>query len=122
MISLIAPILVFLLVLWLVARRMARGQTAWRLWLEATALLAGFRLGVLWFLILLHWREALGLWTIPLIVVLLPEGFLLRRDQVWTFSAGIIASALVTIGSALWTVAALAVLYRFRRTPTTTRK
>lgn len=122
MISLIAPILVFLLVLWLVARRMAQGQTIWRLWVESTAILAGFRLGVLWFLILLHRREALDLWAIPPIMLLLPEGFLLHRDQVWTFSAGVIASVLVTIGSALWTAAALAVLCRFRRAPVTTRR
>lgn len=114
MIALLAPILVFLLFLGLVST-LARGQSGWILWAKATALLAAFRLGVLWFLLLLHWRGALGLWAIPLILVLLPEGMLLPRSQVWTSSGVLIAHALVTIGSGLWALAALAVLSLFRR-------
>ena len=68
MIALLAPILVFLLFLGLVST-LARGQSGWILWAKATALLAAFRLGVLWFLLLVHWRGALGLWAIPLILV-----------------------------------------------------
>ena len=114
MIALLAPILVFLLSLGLV-RTLARGQSGWVLWAQATALLAAFRLGVLWFLLLLHWRGALGLWAIPLILVLLPEGMLLPRSHVWTSSGVLIAHGLVTIGSGLWAFAALAVLNLFRR-------
>ncbi len=114
MIALVAPILVFLLFLGLV-RTLARAQSGRVLWVKATALLATFRLGVLWFLLLLHWRGALGLWAIPLILVLLPEGMLLPRNQVWTPGAAFIASVLVTIGSGLWAMAALAVVSLFRR-------
>jgi hypothetical protein len=114
MISLVAPILVFLLFLGLVGM-LARGQGGWVLWSKATALLAGCRLAVLWFLLMLHWREALGLWAVPLIIVLLPEGMLLPRNQVWTPGAAFIASVLVTLGSGLWAMAALAVLSLFRR-------
>ncbi len=109
MISLVAPILVFLLFLWLVSR-LARGQSGRALLVKATALIAAFRLGVLWVVLLFHWREALGLWTIPLIMVLLPEGFLLPRNQVWTSRTALIASVLVLIGSAVWAVATVAVL------------
>ena len=114
MIALVAPILVFLLFLGLVST-LARGQSGWVLWVKATALLATFRLGVLWFLLLLHWRGALGLWATPLILVLLPEGMLLPRNQVWTPAPALLASVLVTIGSGLWAVAALVVLSLFRR-------
>ena len=113
MISLIAPTVVFLLFVGL-ASMLARGQSGRALWVEATALIVAFRLGVLWFLLLLHWREALGLWAVPLIMVLLPEGFLLPRNQVWTPGTALIASVLVTIGSAVWAVAALGALSLFR--------
>jgi hypothetical protein len=109
MISLVGPLLVLLLFLWLVSR-LARGQSGRALWVKATALIAAFRLGVLWVLLLLHWRGALGLWGVPLILVLLPEGFLLPRNQVWTFGTALIASLLVMIGSMVWAGATLAVL------------
>jgi hypothetical protein len=114
MISLVAPILVFLLLLWPVSR-LPSGQSRRALWVKATALIAVFRLGVLWVLLLLHWRAALGLWAVPLTMVLLPEGFLLPRNQVWTAGTALIASALVMIGSALWAVATLAALSRCRK-------
>lgn len=114
MIALVAPILVLLLVLGL-ASTLARGQSGWVFWAKVTTLLATFRLGVLWFLLLLHWRGALGLWATPLILVLLPEGMLLPRNQVWTPGAALVASVLVTIGSGLWAAAALAVRSPFRR-------
>jgi hypothetical protein len=109
MISLLAPILVFLLFLWWVSR-LARGQSGRALWVKAAAFIAAFRLGVLWVLLLLHWRDALGLWAVPLMMVLLPEGFLLPRNQVWTSGTALTASLLVMIGSAVWAVATLAVL------------
>jgi len=116
MISLVAPILIFLVLLGLVSK-LARGQSGRARWGEVTALIAAFRLGVLWVLLLLHWREALGLWAVPLIMILLPEGFLLPRTQVWTWGTALIASVLVMIGSAGWAVATLAVvnLCRARR-------
>src|SRR4029453_11700149 len=98
MIALVAPILVLLLFLGL-ASTFARGQSGWVFWAKTTALLATFRLGVLWFLLLLHWRGALGLWATPLILVLLPEGMLLPRNQIWTAGSPLIARALVTFGS-----------------------
>ena len=114
MIAIVAPLLVFLLFLGLVST-LARGQSGWVLWVKATALCGTFRLGVLWFLLLFHWRGALGLWATPLILVLLPEGMLLPRNQVWTLSAALSTTVLVAIGSALWAVAALAVLNLLRR-------
>jgi hypothetical protein len=50
-----------------------------------------------------------------LILVLLPEGMLLPRNQVWTLGAALIATVLVIVGSGLWAAAALAVLGLFRR-------
>jgi hypothetical protein len=114
MISLVAPIVVFLLFLGL-AGMLAGGQSGWAVWIKATVLIAAVRLGVLWFLLLLHWREALGLWAVPLIMVLLPEGFLLPRNQVWTPGPALVASLLVTLGSTVWALAALAVMRLFRR-------
>jgi hypothetical protein len=114
MIALVAPLLVFLLFLGLIST-LARGQSSWMLWVKATALLGAARVGVLWFLLLLHWRGALGLWAIPLILVLLPEGMLLPRNQIWTFGAALIATVLVAVGSGLWAVAALAILRLLRR-------
>ena len=109
MISLIGPILVLLLFLWIVSR-LARGQSGRTGLVKVTAFIAAFRLAVLWVLLLLHWREALGLWALPLIMVLLPEGFLLPRNQVWTAGTALIASVLVMIGSVVWAGAMLAVL------------
>jgi hypothetical protein len=109
MISLVAPILVFLLFLWL-ASALARGQSGRALWVKAVAFVAAFRLAVLWVLLLLHWRDALGLWAVPFIMVLLPEGFLLPRNQVWTSGTALIASVLVMIGSVVWAGATVAVL------------
>lgn len=114
MIAVMAPILVFLLFLGLVST-LARSPSGWESWVKATALLVTFRLGVLWCLLLLHWRGALGLWATPLILVLLPEGMLLPRNQVWTAGPALIASVLVAIGSGLWAVIALIVLTLFRR-------
>ena len=114
MIALGAPILVFLLFLGLVST-LVRGQSGWVLGVKATALLVTFCLGVLWFLLFLHWRGDLGLWATPLILVLLREGTLLPRNQIWTAGSALIASVLVTIGSALWAMAALIVLSLFRR-------
>jgi len=109
MISLAVPILIFLLLLGLVSS-LTRGQSGRALWVEAATLIAAFRLGVLWVLLLLHWRQALGLWAVPLTMVLLPEGFLLHRNQVWTYGAALIASVLVMVGSAVWAAATAAVL------------
>ena len=113
MIALLAPILVFLLFLGLV-NTLAPGQRGWVLWVKATALLAVFRLAVLWFLLLLHWGGTLGLWAVPLILVLLPEGMLLPRSHVWTSSGVLVAHVLVMIGSGLWAAAVLVVLSLFR--------
>ena len=114
MISLMAPILVFLLFLGL-AGRLDRGQSGRARWVRATAIIAAVRLGVLGFLLLLHWREALGLWALPLIMVLLPEGFLLPRNQVWTPGSAVLAGVLVAIGSAVWAGIALTASRLLRR-------
>ena len=114
MIALMAPILVFLLFLGLVSL-LARDPSGRVLWVKATALLVTIRLGVLWGLLLLHWRGSLGLWAAPLILVLLPEGMLLPRNQGWTAGPALIASVLVAIGSGLWAGAALIVLSPYRR-------
>lgn len=109
MISLVGPILVLLLSLWLVSR-LARGQSGRALWVKATAFIAAFRLDRAMGLLLLHWRDALGLWAVPLIMMLLPEGFRLPRNQVWTSGTALIASVLVMIGSVVWAGATVAVL------------
>ena len=114
MISIVAPILLFLLFLGLVGK-LAQGTSRRELWFRATALIGAIRLGVLSFLLLLHWREALGLWAIPLMMVLLPEGFLLPRNHVWTPGSAVLAGALVAVGSGLWAGAAVSVLSLFRR-------
>ena len=109
MISLVAPLLVLLLFLWVI-RRLARGQTGRGLLVKATVLIAAFRLCVLWALLFLHWRGALGLWAVPVMFVLLPEGFLLPRNLAWTSSTALIASALVMVGSLVWAIAIYAAL------------
>ena len=114
MITVVAPILLFLLFLGLVGN-LVQGASRWEAWVKATALIAAIRLGVLSFLLLLHWREALGLWAIPLMMVLLPEGFLLPRNHVWTPSSAVLAGALVAVGSGLWAGAAVLVLSLFPR-------
>jgi hypothetical protein len=60
MISLVAPLLVLLLFLWVISR-LAGGQTGRVLLVKATALIAAFRLCVLWVLLFLHWLGALAL-------------------------------------------------------------
>ncbi len=120
MIAASAVVLTFLLLLWLASTFVA-GQSGWVAWVKTTSLIAAVRLGVLWLLLLLHWREALGLWAVPLIMVLLPEGFLLPRNQIWTAGATLIASVLVTLGSTVWAIVVLATLSLFRRRVSLTR-
>lgn len=98
MIALMASILVFLLFLGLVGN-LVQEQSRRVPWLRATAVIAAVRLGVLSLLLLLHWRGALGLWATPSMMVLLPEGFLLPRNHIWTLGSAVLARLLVAVGS-----------------------
>jgi hypothetical protein len=107
----------------LVALALFLGTAAWcvrraqglALWLEVAALAGGVRVAALWLLLGLHWTDRLGLWATPLLLLLLPEGWLLPREAAWSAALALVATALVVAGSLAWSAAALAVLWLVRR-------
>jgi hypothetical protein len=117
MIMLLAPLLLFGLYLGLIAS-LAPRRGGLTLWATATAIAATVRVGVLWSLLTLHWRQTLGLWATPVLLLLLPEGLLLRREFMWTFGRAVLVTGLLIVGTALWTAVAFGVFRLFcRRTP-----
>jgi hypothetical protein len=107
--GLVALVALLALYLGLVAC-LGRAESGLAHWRKATAIAAGIRVGVLWALMALHWRGALGLWAIPLILVLLPEGLWLPRDYAWTIGRGMLVTGLLVVGTALWTAIAVAIV------------
>ena len=85
------------------------------LWLKSTVIAAAARIGLLWLLLALHWQGLLGLWAMPFILLLLPEGLLLPPNFVWTVGRGILVMGLLAAGTALWTGLAMAVVAALRR-------
>ena len=77
--------------------------------LEAGGMIALGRLGVLWFLLILYWTEKMTYAHVLLMVLLLPEGFLLSRNLNWTWSNALVASGLIAGGSFLWALILLQV-------------
>jgi hypothetical protein len=114
MIGLVALVVLLALYVALVAC-LDRGESGLAHWWKATAIAATIRIGVLWALVVLQWRRALGLWVMPVILVLLPEGLWLPRDFAWTIGRGLLVTALLLAGTALWTAMAVAVVRMFRR-------
>ena len=85
------------------------------LWLKSTVIAAAARIGLLWLLLALHWQGLLGLWAMPFILLLLPEGLLLPPNFVWSVGRGILVMGLLAAGTALWTGLAMAVVGALRR-------
>ena len=83
-------------------------------WRGATAIAVIVRLGIFWYLLALHWRGTMGLWVTPLILLLLPEGFLLPRHFVWTLPSAILWTGLLAAGTAVWTAMAVGVVRALR--------
>jgi hypothetical protein len=117
MITLFAAFVLLGLYLGVVAAvaRSRRGTASRAVWMRATVIAAAARIGLFWALLALHWGGLLGLWALPLILLLLPEGLLLPRDFSWTIGPGLLVTGLLAAGTALWTAIALAVVRAFRR-------
>ena len=80
-----------------------------RVWLWAAAV-ASIRVGVLWFLIYREWTHRQSLATLPLALLLFPEGLLLPAPVIWTAKLAFVFGAALTAGSLVWVLtAALAV-------------
>ena len=60
------------------------------------------RVSVLWFLLILYWADKMAYSHVLLMVLLLPEGFLLSRNVNWTWGNALLASGLIAGGSFLW--------------------
>lgn len=74
-----------------------------RVWLWGSAV-ASVRVGVLWFLIYREWTHQQSLATLPLVLLLFPEGLLLPAPLVWTVKLALVFSASLIAGSCLWVV------------------
>jgi hypothetical protein len=79
-----------------------------RVWLWGSAV-ALVRVGVLWFLIYREWTHQQSLNTLPLVLLLLPEGLLLPASAIWTAKLALVFSAAVIGGSFLWVALAMMV-------------
>jgi hypothetical protein len=113
MIALLGPLLLFTLYVAFVASLpRARGSVA--VWRRAAFIAIAVRLGIFWGLLALHWRGALGLWVTPLLLLLLPEGFLLPRDFAWTLPRVMFFTGLLAAGTAVWTAIAVSVVRALR--------
>jgi hypothetical protein len=113
MLTVLAPFLLLALYVGLVAA-VGQSERGVALWLKSTVIVAAGRIGLLWVLLALHWRGLLGLWAMPFILLLLPEGLLLPPDFAWTVSRGILVTGLLAAGTALWTGLAMAVVRALR--------
>ena len=113
MIAVLGPLLLFALYVVLVASLSRPGGDV-GLWRRAASIAIVVRLGIFWGLLVLHWRGALGLWAMPLLLVLLPEGFLLPRDFAWTLPRAVFVTGLLATGTAVWTAIAVGVVRAFR--------
>jgi hypothetical protein len=69
-----------------------------RVWLLGNGL-ACVRLGALWLLVSREWSHQQSLSTLPLILLLFPEGFLLPTPVIWALKTALIFSALLVVGS-----------------------
>jgi hypothetical protein len=77
--------------------------------------IAVVRVGVLWFLIYREWTHQQSLATLPLILLLLPEGLLVPTPVVWTAKLAYVFSVALIASSFAW-VLILAVPVRWRGT------
>ena len=69
-----------------------------RVWLLGSGL-ACVRLGALWLLVSREWIHQQSLSTLPLILLLFPEGFLLPSPVIWTLRTALFFSAVLVVGS-----------------------
>jgi hypothetical protein len=113
MIAFLGPLLLFALYVVFVAS-LSRTAGDVGLWRKATSIAIMVRLGIFWGLLVFHWRGALGVWATPLLLVLLPEGFLLPRDVAWTLPRVVFVTGLLTVGTAVWTALAVGVVRGLR--------
>jgi hypothetical protein len=114
MIALLAPFVLLALYVGLVSV-IGQSERGLPLWLKSTVIAAAGRIGLLWILLALHWQGLLGLWAMPFILLLLPEGLLLPPDFAWTVGRGILVTGLLAAGTGLWTGVAMAVVWALRR-------
>jgi len=82
-----------------------------RVWLWGSVV-ALVRVGALWFLIYREWTHQQSLATLPVVLLLLPEGLLLPASMIWTAKLALVFSAALIAGSFLW-VAVLALAVRW---------
>ncbi len=67
-------------------------------WLLGSGL-ACVRLGALWLLVSREWIHQQSLSTLPLILLLFPEGLLLPSPVIWTLRTALFFSAVLVVGS-----------------------
>lgn len=107
------PLLLFALYVVFVAS-LSRTAGDVGLWRKAASIAITVRLGIFWGLLAFHSRDALGLWAMPLLLLLLPEGFLLPREFAWTVPRAVFVTGLLAAGTAVWTAIAVGVVRALR--------
>lgn len=80
-----------------------------RIWLWAGAVAAA-RVGVLWLLIHRKWAHQQSLATLPLVLLLFPEGLLLPGSVEWTARLAVLFSTVLIAGSFVWVLTAALVV------------
>lgn len=64
--------------------------------------LALIRLSSLWFLLYAEWTHQQSLGSLLLVLLLLPEGWVIPKDFSWTWMPAVIFSGLLVLGSFIW--------------------
>jgi hypothetical protein len=72
-----------------------------RIWLWGSAV-ALVRVGALWFLIYREWAHLQNLATLPLVLLLFPEGLFLPAPVTWSARLAVVFSAVLIAGSFAW--------------------
>lgn len=84
-----------------------------RVWLWGSAV-AFVRVGVLWLLIYREWTHEQSLDTLPLVLLLFPEGLLLPASVIWTAKLALAFSGALIAGSFLWVMLLILIIRRSR--------
>jgi hypothetical protein len=93
---------------------LSRFRPSWaRVWMWGSTI-ALVRVGVLWFLIYREWTHQQSLETLPLALLLFPEGLLLPASVTWTARLALVFSGVLIAGSFLWVLLLTLVVRRGR--------
>jgi hypothetical protein len=81
----------------------------------AASPLLAVRIGCFWYLQYLRWTNQERIDLLPLLVLISPKAFFLKKKLVWTTQTALVFSLALAIGTLLWVALATIVITRIRR-------